>query len=220
MEGETIPSTPLSRRKFLKISALTLAAASLACCGVSLVTSFDTVSTPLPSLSFGDKTMQKSVLVGYASTFGTTAEAAVEIGRILAERGFAVDVCPVQTINTLAGYERVVLGSAVHGGLVLAEMSDFIQANQSDLLDLPMALFCVGLAKNLAYLDSIKARIRPESKAAFTGRLVLREGITLIPGLSEKPALRGAATMMTRLIPPLDYRKPQKVRDWAQTLFV
>jgi menaquinone-dependent protoporphyrinogen oxidase len=219
MEAQTMPSIPLSRRKFLKISAFTLTAAGLACCGVSLATPIDIVSTPLPSLSIGDKTMQKSVLVGYASTFGTTAEAALEIGKVLAERGFAVDVCPVQTMNTLGVYERVVLGSAIHGGLVLPEMSDFIQANQSDLLDLPMALFCVGLAKNLAYLDSIKARIRPESKASFTGRLVLREGVTLIPGLSEKPVLRGAVTMMTRLIPPLDYRKPKEVQDWAQTLF-
>lgn len=54
------------------------------------------------------------VLVGHASACGSTKGIAQEIGDRLTHAGLQADVRPVDEVDTLAGYDAVVLGSAVH----------------------------------------------------------------------------------------------------------
>jgi menaquinone-dependent protoporphyrinogen oxidase len=57
--------------------------------------------------------MRPRILVAYASRAGSTAEVAEVIGRVLREGGPEVDVCPVGDVHSLAGYDALVLGSAI-----------------------------------------------------------------------------------------------------------
>jgi menaquinone-dependent protoporphyrinogen oxidase len=57
--------------------------------------------------------MRPRILVAYASRAGSTAEVAEVIGRVLREGGPEVDVCPVGAVHSLAGYDALVLGSAI-----------------------------------------------------------------------------------------------------------
>ena len=69
----------------------------------------------LSSTALGGKQNNHRVPIAYATYAGSTQEVAVEIGRVLGERGFGVDVIPVVENPQVDGYHFVLIGSAVHG---------------------------------------------------------------------------------------------------------
>ena len=56
-----------------------------------------------------------------------------------------MEVKPVKERPSLAGYDAVVMGSAIRMGGWLPEAVDFVKANQAALQVLPVALFTVHL---------------------------------------------------------------------------
>ena len=55
--------------------------------------------------------MSASVLVGYATRYGSTQEVAEEIAATLRERGLKVDIGPMRDVRTLDEYRAIVLGA-------------------------------------------------------------------------------------------------------------
>jgi len=55
-----------------------------------------------------------SVLVAYATRYGSTQEVAEAIGETLREQGLGVEVRPAREVRTLEGYDAVVLGAALY----------------------------------------------------------------------------------------------------------
>lgn len=90
-----------------------------------------------------------TVLVGYASEYGSTREIAQRIAERLRERGRAVDVRSLAEAPRAREYEAAVLGSAVHGGAWLPEASGYVDANAASLGRFPVWMFSVGLARVL-----------------------------------------------------------------------
>lgn len=123
--------------------------------------------------------MSERVLVTYASRTGSTTGVAEAIGKTLAERGYRVDVMPMQEAPSIFEYDAVVLGSAVNGGAWLPEAMSFVQANSSALKDVPTAAFCVHsmnagtdpkqTKRRLAYLKGVRALVTPCDEGFFLG---------------------------------------------------
>jgi menaquinone-dependent protoporphyrinogen oxidase len=67
-------------------------------------------------------------LVAYASKYGDTRQIAERIAQHLRAAGLEVDVQPVKAIGELAGYDAVVLGSAVYYGSWMKEAVNFAAA--------------------------------------------------------------------------------------------
>jgi menaquinone-dependent protoporphyrinogen oxidase len=68
-------------------------------------------------------------LVAYASKYGDTRQIAERIAQHLrAAAGLEVDVQPVKAIGELAGYDAVVLGSAVYYGSWVKQAVNFAAA--------------------------------------------------------------------------------------------
>jgi menaquinone-dependent protoporphyrinogen oxidase len=84
------------------------------------------------------------VLVTAASRHESTREIAEAIAAGLRERGVDGQVLPVAEVSTLAGYDAVVLGSAVYMGRWLAEARRFAQVQTSRLCSMPTWLFSSG----------------------------------------------------------------------------
>jgi menaquinone-dependent protoporphyrinogen oxidase len=84
------------------------------------------------------------VLVAFASQQGSTGGIAEAIGDQLRAAGHAVDVRPVAEAADPAGYDAIVLGSAVHDGSWLTPASDFARRNLDALAGRPVWLFSVG----------------------------------------------------------------------------
>lgn len=125
--------------------------------------------------------MNGRVLVGYATKDGATIGVAEKIGEVLGQRGFAVDVRPVREEPSLTEYAAVVLGSAINGGKWLPEAAKFLQDHATAIASVPFAAFCVhGLnlgatdkenERRHAYLDDIRALVKPTAEGFFAGRI-------------------------------------------------
>ncbi len=163
--------------------------------------------------------MDKRILIAYATFTGSTQEAAVEIGKTLGERGFAVDVIPVLEKPQVDVYDFVLIGSAVHGSKWLAEALEFVEANRDALSRVPVTLFSLclaGMAKDEKSLASardrfyapVRAFMTPVDEVLFAGRID-RRGVALgLPG------------WLARFTPTLDFRNWDKIRRWAQELSI
>lgn len=138
-------------------------------------------TTETPSYEFGEATeMSKRVLVGYATRTGSTTGVAEAIGRTLGERGYAVDVKPLREKPSPAGYDAVVMGSAVNGGAWLPEAVSWVESNAGALKSVPVAAYCVHgmnagadekqMRKRLAYLDPVRELVAPAAEGFFLGK--------------------------------------------------
>ncbi len=152
-----------------------------------------------------------TILVAYATQFGSTAGIAEAIGTEIRECGAAVDVRSVRDVQDIAPYHAVVLGSAVHLGHPLPEAVEFVRRHESELGHVSVALFCVYISSppqrtRESYLDDIRALVRPVSEAFFTGRFDRRGAALLIP------------KALAWLVPPIDRRNWREIRAWGSSL--
>jgi menaquinone-dependent protoporphyrinogen oxidase len=125
--------------------------------------------------------MTKKLLIAYASKCGSTAEIAKSMGKVLLEKGFEVDILPVNQVKTMDGYVGIRAGSAVRVGAGLPEAIDFVKNNQTTMQKIPTAIFTVhglnwentsaseALRKN--YTNAVKQLISPADEAFFTGKI-------------------------------------------------
>jgi len=84
------------------------------------------------------------VLVATASRHHGTHEIAEAIATGLTGRGVDAEAASVERVETLHGYDAVVLGSAVYMGRWLADARRFAQIHTSALCTMPVWLFSSG----------------------------------------------------------------------------
>ncbi|HEX7416106.1 MAG TPA: flavodoxin domain-containing protein, partial [Smithellaceae bacterium] len=118
--------------------------------------------------SYGEnKPLAPRILVAYATRAGSTVGVADAIGKKLAAGGAMVDVKPVEKVQSIEGYQSVVLGSAIRFGTPLPEMTAFVHTHKDELHKVPAAYFivCFILRENTeenrktanTYLDVLRA---------------------------------------------------------------
>lgn len=172
-------SEGITRRELVKSGAIV--AVGLAAGATTACSPKDAEKPETPTWRFGEGgAMGERVLVGYATKTGSTVGVAERIGRVLGERGFDVDVRPMTETKSLDGYDKVVLGSAVNGGVWLPEAVAFVESQGKSLKAMPVAAFCVHImnagdgeketAKRLAYLDKVRAVVKPVDEGFFLGK--------------------------------------------------
>ena len=160
--------------------------------------------------------MTRSNLVTYASRFGSTEEVAEAIAKTLSDGGYNVDCRPMTDTDSFDGYQAVVLGSAVNYGSWIPEAHDFVRDHHEDLAHLPLALFTVNIRnidndprseqERLAYLDEIRPYLNPVLEGYFAGKFTRQSAYDLLPRWA------------TCFVPPIDLRKWDKIRAWAESL--
>ncbi len=62
--------------------------------------------------------MSTSVLVGYATRYGSTQEIAEAVAATLREHGLAADIKPMSEVRTLAGYSEIMFSIAELGNTI------------------------------------------------------------------------------------------------------
>ena len=103
------------------------------------------------------------------------------IGKVLKEKGAAIDVQNVKEADDLTAYRAVVLGSAIRAGNLMPEAVEFVKANQERLAQMPVAYFvvCATLREDTeetrrevaAYLDPLREIIEPVEERFFAGAI-------------------------------------------------
>jgi menaquinone-dependent protoporphyrinogen oxidase len=84
------------------------------------------------------------VLVCAASKHQATAEIAEAIGQVLARHGYATTVIPPEQVDTVQGYDAVILGSAVYAGHWLDPAKELVSRSRDGLATRPVWLFSSG----------------------------------------------------------------------------
>jgi menaquinone-dependent protoporphyrinogen oxidase len=100
------------------------------------------MTTPGPTLPA--RGHQRRVLVTAASKYGATAGIAQAIAETLTEYGFTVTLLAPEAVDSIEGYDAVVLGSAVYTGHWLDPAKDLAARSRDALAARPVWLFSSG----------------------------------------------------------------------------
>lgn len=115
------------------------------------------------------------VLVAYGSKHGSTAEIAEAIATTLREHGLEVDCLPVGKVDDLAGYDAVVLGSAVYMRRWRREARRFLRHHAHALAERPFWVFSSGPVGDPA--KDNPAWLEPARTLAEAERLGVRDHV-------------------------------------------
>jgi menaquinone-dependent protoporphyrinogen oxidase len=118
-------------------------------------------------------------LVVAASRHEATREIAEAIGRTLERQGIDASVRRVEEVEEIAGYDAVVVGSAIYAGRWLQPAVRFVRANAVALRELPVWAFSSGPVGDpprptegeAVRLDEILELTRAREHRVFAGRL-------------------------------------------------
>jgi menaquinone-dependent protoporphyrinogen oxidase len=208
-----------TRREFLKVSGVVVAAGSVTCCGLGALAS-RSPKVETPELNYGkESNMSNGILVTYATKAGSTAEIAAKIGEHLSARGFAVDVINVKSKPDPKDYQAVILGSCIRMGAWLPEMMDFIKANQFALNTTQAALFTVHMLNagedetsktaRTAYMDKVRALMPGTEEVYFLGAM----------DFSKLSMLDRFISKMVKSVES-DQRDWDKIKSWSESVMV
>jgi menaquinone-dependent protoporphyrinogen oxidase len=156
-----------------------------------------------------------TVLVAYATKYGSTQEIAETIGRELRRRGLETDVLSVGEIEGIGRYDAVVLGSAVYVGRWLSNARAFVKEHACELAERPTWLFSSG---------PIGEPLRPTGDVAVEiAEIVEATGANehrVFPGKLDRNKLTCCewALVFALRVKEGDYRNGGEVSDWARTI--
>jgi menaquinone-dependent protoporphyrinogen oxidase len=152
--------------------------------------------------------MAGKILVTYASRYGSTREVADSIAATLHGRLLPVEVRPAAEVETLEGYDGVVLGGGIYMGRWHRDARGFARHFADELAELPVAVFALGPVD-----DEPKHRLASERQ--------FRSAVEKLPYEPVATALFGGAVEPSRLrfpfnrMPAADARDWDRIRGWA-----
>jgi menaquinone-dependent protoporphyrinogen oxidase len=166
--------------------------------------------------------MADSILVAYATRYGSTQEVAEAMGARLRERGLGVEVRRAREVRSLDGFNAVVLGAPLYIGSLLREARKFLNCHRPALSQMPVALFVLGPVHGGKELDDARTQLagvlaklpwlKPVAAELFVGKYdpaKLRFPDSLLAVLPASP-LRG--------VPAHDGRDGAAICAWADAL--
>ena len=153
--------------------------------------------------------MSTSILVGYATRYGSTQEVAEAIAATLREDGLAVDCRPLKEVKTLDGYTAVVVGAPLYMFRWHKDAKSFLSRHRQALLARPVAVFAMGPLKDEAKdWKDVRAQLDKEMLKFPWLAPVAAE----VFGGKHDPA---KLTFPHNLIPALKQMPATDIRDWT-----
>jgi len=156
----------------------------------------------------------KSILLAYASRFGSTQEVAETIAATLREAGLEVDLQPMLEVKSLDHYDAVLLGAAIYNAKWNADAHQFVSQHQDALSQLPVAIFTLG---PLSSSEAAKRNSRRQLDSELAMYPWLRPVAVEIFAGKYDPSKPGMG-FFDRFVPARDVRNWDAIRAWANEL--
>jgi menaquinone-dependent protoporphyrinogen oxidase len=172
-------------------------------------------------------------LIVYGTRYGTAAEIAEEIGKVIKNEGIEVDLVNSRGIKNydISSYDMVIVGSGIKIGKWTKGSLKFLENNKSTLSDKKVALFVTCGAANMEetmaegqekYLDEVAEKYL-FNKPAATGLFGSVYDPNASHGLMYKLATKfivkkGLDKHGIDTSKRLDYRNWDEIRAWALNL--
>lgn len=165
-----------------------------------------------------------SLLIAYASQFGSTGEMAGMMGKALCETGYDVDVQRIQNVSDLSRYDGYIIGGPIQYDDWMDEATGFVSLHRDTLRKKPVAYFfsCLTLSKKTpeaiqqanGYAKKLVSNIpevRPVAVQGFAGVLDYNK-------MSYSGRLLARMVFAYLQVNEGDYRNPSAIKDWAVSL--
>ncbi|WP_265581813.1 flavodoxin domain-containing protein [Methanofollis aquaemaris] len=151
--------------------------------------------------------MSPRILIAYATKHETTREIADAIAETLKEQGIDAEARSVGTVDSVFGYDGVVIGSPIYMGKILKEAKQFVARFAGALQERPTAAFAVGMSCK----DLTDENCRKVEKAMepVTGPLQIRGEMGMFAGRMN-PSFAPVIGLFMRY----DEAKTEDARDW------
>jgi menaquinone-dependent protoporphyrinogen oxidase len=154
------------------------------------------------------------LLIAVSSKHGSTREIAQSIGETIRDAGIEVDVVDAQDVESVALYDAVIVGSAVHWGRWMGPARDLVDRFADALRTCPVWLFSSGpLGRDI---------VDPADAAEGTKLLGLvgaREH-RVFPGKADKQELGFVERRIVSMVksPWGDHRDWPAIHEWAASI--
>ena len=162
--------------------------------------------------------MPASVLVGYATRYGSTQEVAETVAATLRESGLTVDMQPVREVRTLEGYSAVVLGAPLYMFRWHKDARRFLSRHRKALTERPVAVFALGPVHDPydeeEWQDSRAQLDRGLDKYPWLTPVALE----IFGGKYDPAKLRFPINLFAGNEPASDLRDWTAIRTWASKL--
>jgi len=163
--------------------------------------------------------MANTILVAYASKYGTTAGIAEKIGEVLREDGFQVDVLPADNVKDITPYKAVIIGSASYIGQWRKEAVKLLSNNEKSLAGQQVWLFSSGPLGEGDAVELMKGWRFPEKLRPVIDRIQPRD-ITVFHGAIDMNKLNALEKFAIKKVksPVGDFRNWDAITSWAKSI--
>lgn len=167
--------------------------------------------------------MTSTVLVTYATRYGSTQEVAETVATSLRQHGLEVELRPMREVKTLEGYGAIVMGAPLYIGRWPNDVRNFLDRFREVLVQRTVMVFTLGPTQpDLTEWEGVRVQLeqqmakypwlKPESVELFGGRYdpaLLRFPDSLLAMLPATPLHN---------LPANDVRDWEAIRAWSEQL--
>jgi menaquinone-dependent protoporphyrinogen oxidase len=162
--------------------------------------------------------MSSSVLVGYATRYGSTQEVAEAVAATLRECALQADIMPVRQVRALEGYRAVVLGAPLFMFRWHKDALRFLSRHRQSLAERPVAIFALGPTH-----DPYDEEEWRDSRAQLDKELakfpwLAPAALEIFGGKYDPAKLRFPIKQLADKTPASDLRDWTAIRAWAAGL--
>jgi menaquinone-dependent protoporphyrinogen oxidase len=162
--------------------------------------------------------MSASVLVAYATRYGSTQEVAEAVAATLRECELTVDIRPMREVRTLAGYSAVVLGAPLFMFRWHKDARHFLSRHREALTERPVAVFALGPTHELYDEEEWQESCAQLDKELSKFPWFTPVALEMFGGKYDPTKLRFPINWLAGKEPASDLRDWTKIRAWAADL--
>lgn len=201
----------ITRRRFVKVSAVAVGTLVIGGGAVTLATAAP--EAELPTYQMGEGEMK--VLVVYGTKSGCTSGVAERIGRTLAAKGATVEVAPAQSAGDPGSFDAVVVGSGVRAGQWHEAVRTWVAQNAASLKSRPVAFYTCGMMVTQGAEKVDEVRGYTDSIISETG--IEPVDIGVFAGWFEPKQFSFAERAIMKLMktPQGDFREWDAIESWS-----